>query len=129
MLATLTHKRVILGVSGGIAAYKSADLVRRLRDAGAEVQVVMTAAAQQFITPLTMQALSGNPVHTELLNAEAEETERVVLVLGLVHPLPDVAPVVTDGLQHLDHLLVGPAVQWPPQRCDACGNGAVQVGL
>lgn len=72
MLATLIHKRVILGVSGGIAAYKSADLVRRLRDAGAEVQVVMTAAAQQFITPLTMQALSGNPVHTELLNAEAE---------------------------------------------------------
>jgi phosphopantothenoylcysteine decarboxylase/phosphopantothenate--cysteine ligase len=72
MLATLIHKRVVLGVSGGIAAYKSADLVRRLRDAGAEVQVVMTAAAQQFITPLTMQALSGNPVHTELLNAEAE---------------------------------------------------------
>ncbi|MDO9177722.1 MAG: bifunctional phosphopantothenoylcysteine decarboxylase/phosphopantothenate--cysteine ligase CoaBC [Agitococcus sp.] len=72
MLATLTHKRVVLGVSGGIAAYKSADLVRRLRDAGAEVQVVMTAAAQQFITPLTMQALSGNPVHTELLNADAE---------------------------------------------------------
>ena len=72
MLATLMHKRVVLGVSGGIAAYKSADLVRRLRDAGAEVQVVMTAAAQQFITPLTMQALSGNPVHTELLNADAE---------------------------------------------------------
>jgi len=72
MLATLIHKRVVLGVSGGIAAYKSADLVRRLRDAGAEVQVVMTAAAQQFITPLTMQALSGNPVHTELLNADAE---------------------------------------------------------
>ncbi|MBH1971180.1 bifunctional phosphopantothenoylcysteine decarboxylase/phosphopantothenate--cysteine ligase CoaBC [Moraxellaceae bacterium AER2_44_116] len=72
MLATLIHKRVVLGISGGIAAYKSADLVRRLRDAGAEVQVVMTAAAQQFITPLTMQALSGNPVHTELLNADAE---------------------------------------------------------
>ena len=51
MLATLMHKRVVLGVSGGIAAYKSADLVRRLRDAGAEVQVVMTAAAQQFTTP------------------------------------------------------------------------------
>jgi phosphopantothenoylcysteine decarboxylase/phosphopantothenate--cysteine ligase len=72
MLATLRHKRVILGVSGGIAAYKSADLVRRLKDAGADVHVVMTAAAQQFITPLTMQALSGNPVHTELLNPEAE---------------------------------------------------------
>lgn len=72
MLATLKHKRVILAVSGGIAAYKSADLVRRLQDAGAEVHVVMTAAAQQFITPLTMQALSGNPVHTELLDPTAE---------------------------------------------------------
>ena len=72
MLATLRQKRVILGVSGGIAAYKSADLVRRLQDAGADVHVVMTAAAQQFITPLTMQALSGNPVHTELLDPEAE---------------------------------------------------------
>ena len=72
MLATLWQKRVILGISGGIAAYKSADLVRRLKDAGADVHVVMTAAAQQFITPLTLQALSGNPVHTELLNPEAE---------------------------------------------------------
>ena len=72
MLATLKHKRVILAVSGGIAAYKSADLVRRLKDAGADVHVVMTAAAQQFITPLTMQALSGNPVHTELLDPAAE---------------------------------------------------------
>ncbi|HNC04216.1 MAG TPA: bifunctional phosphopantothenoylcysteine decarboxylase/phosphopantothenate--cysteine ligase CoaBC, partial [Agitococcus sp.] len=72
MLATLKHKRVILAVSGGIAAYKSADLVRRLKDAGADVHVVMTAAAQQFITPLTMQALSGNPVHTELLDSAAE---------------------------------------------------------
>ena len=72
MLATLRQKRIILGVSGGIAAYKSADLVRRLQDAGADVHVVMTAAAQQFITPLTMQALSGNPVHTELLDPEAE---------------------------------------------------------
>lgn len=72
MLANLSNKRVLLGISGGIAAYKSADLVRRLRDAGADVRVVMTAAAQQFITPLTLQALSGNPVHTELLDPEAE---------------------------------------------------------
>lgn len=72
MLARLAHKRIVLGVSGGIAAYKSADLIRRLRDAGAEVQVVMTAAAQQFITPLTLQALSGNPVHTDLLDPAAE---------------------------------------------------------
>ncbi|MDF2446699.1 MAG: coaBC [Moraxellaceae bacterium] len=72
MLARLANKRILLGVSGGIAAYKSAELIRRLRDAGAEVRVVMTPAAQQFITPLTLQALSGNPVHTDLLDPAAE---------------------------------------------------------
>lgn len=71
-MSSLTNKRILLGVTGGIAAYKSADLVRRLQDAGASVQVVMTAAAQEFITPLTMQALSGHPVHTTLLDPEAE---------------------------------------------------------
>jgi phosphopantothenoylcysteine decarboxylase/phosphopantothenate--cysteine ligase len=68
----LINKQIILGVSGGIAAYKSAELVRLLRDAGADVQVVMTKGAQEFITPLTMQALSANPVHTSLLDPEAE---------------------------------------------------------
>ena len=69
---SLTNKRVLLGVCGGIAAYKSAEIVRRLQDAGASVRVVMTRAAQEFITPLTLQALSGNPVYTELLDPEAE---------------------------------------------------------
>jgi len=68
----LANKRVVLGVTGGIAAYKSAELIRRLIDAGAEVRVVMTNAAQEFITPLTLQALSGNPVHLALLDTEAE---------------------------------------------------------
>ncbi|MDX1802972.1 MAG: bifunctional phosphopantothenoylcysteine decarboxylase/phosphopantothenate--cysteine ligase CoaBC [Alcanivorax sp.] len=68
----LTNKRILLGVTGGIAAYKAADLVRRLQDAGAQVRVVMTQGAQEFITPLTMQALSGNPVHTDLLDPKAE---------------------------------------------------------
>lgn len=71
-MSSLKNKRVILAVSGGIAAYKSADLVRKLRDAGAEVRVVMTQGAEAFVTPLTFQALSGNPVHTQLLNPEAE---------------------------------------------------------
>ena len=71
-MTSLANKQILLGVTGGIAAYKSADLVRRLQDAGATVQVVMTPAAQEFITPLTMQALSGNPVHTHLLDPEAE---------------------------------------------------------
>lgn len=68
----LQRKRIILGIGGGIAAYKSAELVRRLRDQGAEVRVVMTAAAREFITPLTLQALSGNPVHTDMLDPAAE---------------------------------------------------------
>jgi len=68
----LVNKRILLGVTGGIAAYKSADLVRRLQDAGAEVRVVMTQSACEFITPLTMQALSGHPVHTDLLDPRAE---------------------------------------------------------
>lgn len=68
----LTNRRILLGVSGGIAAYKSAELTRRLLDLGAEVRVVMTPAAQEFITPLTMQALSGNPVSIDLLDTEAE---------------------------------------------------------
>ncbi len=69
---TLSHKRILLGVSGGIAAYKSADLVRRLKERGAEVQVVMTRAACEFVTPLTFQALSGRPVRTDLLDHDAE---------------------------------------------------------
>ncbi len=68
----LTNRRILLGVSGGIAAYKSAELIRRLKDLGADVRVVMTKAAQEFITPLTLQALSGNPVAIDLLDTEAE---------------------------------------------------------
>lgn len=68
----LNGHNVLLGISGGIAAYKSAILARRLIDAGAEVRVVMTAGAQAFITPLTLQALTGNPVHTDLLDPAAE---------------------------------------------------------
>ena len=72
MKASLHNKNILLGVCGGIAAYKSAELVRRLQDAGATVRVVMTVAATEFVTPLTFQALSGHPVHTELLDPEAE---------------------------------------------------------
>jgi phosphopantothenoylcysteine decarboxylase / phosphopantothenate---cysteine ligase len=64
--------RVLLGVGGGIAAYKSADLVRRLRERGCEVRVVMTPAATAFVSPLTFQALSGHPVRTALLDPAAE---------------------------------------------------------
>ena len=72
MKTTLVNRRIILGISGGIAAYKSAEFVRRLKDLGAQVRVIMTDAAQEFITPLTLQALSGLPVHTSLLDSQAE---------------------------------------------------------
>ncbi|MDT8404632.1 bifunctional phosphopantothenoylcysteine decarboxylase/phosphopantothenate--cysteine ligase CoaBC [Sulfuriflexus sp.] len=71
-MSSLTNKRIILGVTGSIAAYKSADLIRRLREAGAEVRVIMTAGGQEFITPLTLQAVSGQPLYSELLDAGAE---------------------------------------------------------
>lgn len=68
----LKNKRVLLGITGGIAAYKAALLVRQLRQYGADVRVVMTRNACEFITPLTLQALSARPVHTELLDLETE---------------------------------------------------------
>ena len=71
-MSRLSNKHIILAISGGIAAYKSAELVRLLIKAGAKVQVVMTSGATAFITPLTLQALSGNPVHQHLLNPQAE---------------------------------------------------------
>ena len=64
--------KILVGVTGGIAAYKSCELVRRLVDKGADVRVVLTPGAEAFVTALTFQALSGNPVHTELLDREAE---------------------------------------------------------
>jgi phosphopantothenoylcysteine decarboxylase/phosphopantothenate--cysteine ligase len=72
MLERLSNKRILLGVTGSIAAYKAGELVRRLREHGAEVRVVMTKAATEFVTPMTFQALSGNPVHQHLLDSAAE---------------------------------------------------------
>jgi phosphopantothenoylcysteine decarboxylase / phosphopantothenate---cysteine ligase len=66
------RRRIVLGITGGIAAYKAPDLVRRLKDRGYEVRVVMTAGAAEFITPLTLQAVSGEPVHRDLLDERAE---------------------------------------------------------
>ena len=68
----MAAKRILLGVTGGIAAYKSAELVRLLKKSGHEVRVVMTRGAEAFVTPLTFQALSGEPVRTSLLDPEAE---------------------------------------------------------
>ena len=68
----LAGRRIILGVSGGIAAYKSPMLVRRLRDAGADVQVVTTRGAEHFVTTTALQAVSGRPVRNDLFDEQAE---------------------------------------------------------
>lgn len=69
----LSGKTIILGVAGGIAVYKAVELLRLLSKAGADVHVIMTRAAQEFVTPLTFQTLSRNPVHTELFNLISEQ--------------------------------------------------------
>ena len=71
-MLSLTNKRILLGITGGIAAYKCAELVRLFKQAKSEVRVAMTNSAQKFITPLTLQALSGNHVFTSLVDVEAE---------------------------------------------------------
>ena len=68
----LANKHILLCVTGGIAAYKAAEIIRLFKTSGANVRVLMTEAAQEFITPLTMQALSSNQVHTDLLDTDAE---------------------------------------------------------
>lgn len=72
VMNTLNQRRILVGISGGIAAYKGAEIVRLLKRAGAEVRVVMTRGATEFVTPLTLQALSGHPVRVELFDAAAE---------------------------------------------------------
>lgn len=91
----LAGKKILLGISGGIAAYKCAELTRRLTERGAQVQVVMTRAAKEFITPLTMQAVSGNPVSDSLLDPAAEASMGHI-ELGKWADLVLLAPATAD---------------------------------
>jgi phosphopantothenoylcysteine decarboxylase/phosphopantothenate--cysteine ligase len=95
-------RKILLGVTGGIAAYKSADLVRRLIDRGAEVQVVMTRGAQQFVTPLTFQALSGRPVRTDLWDEAAEAAMGHIELARWADQIL-VAPATAEFLARLAH--------------------------
>ena len=94
--------RILLGVTGGIAAYKSAEIVRRLQERGAAVQVVMTAGARQFVTPLTFQALSGRPVRTDLWD-EAAEAAMGHIELARWPDRILIAPASADFLARLAH--------------------------
>ena len=72
MMQSFSNKNILLCITGGIAAYKSAEILRLFKKNGADIRIVMTEAAKEFITPLTMQALSGNPIHNSLLDEKAE---------------------------------------------------------
>jgi hypothetical protein len=114
-MAHLFNRRVLLAVCGGIAAYKSAELVRGLQDRGAEVRVLMTRGAQEFITPLTLQALSGHPCTGELLDEEAERGMGHI-ELARWADLLLIAPATADCLARLARDGRRPA------RCRGAGN-------
>lgn len=101
-MTALAERRILLGVTGGIAAYKSADLCRRLSEAGATVQVVMTAAAAQFITPLTLQAVSGRAVRLDLWDVAAEAGMGHI-ELARWAELILIAPASADFIARLSH--------------------------
>ena len=101
-MTTLAGKRVVLGVTGGIAAYKAAALVREMKKAGAEIRVVMTPAATAFVAPLTFQALSGQPVRTVLLDP-GEESGMDHIALARWAELIVVAPATADFIARLSH--------------------------
>jgi phosphopantothenoylcysteine decarboxylase/phosphopantothenate--cysteine ligase len=102
MTRDFLNKKVILGITGGIAAYKSAFLIRELTALGAIVRVVMTPAATSFITPLTCQALSGQPVHTELLDESAERAMGHIELARWADMIV-IAPATADCLAKLAH--------------------------
>ncbi|MBD9471140.1 bifunctional phosphopantothenoylcysteine decarboxylase/phosphopantothenate--cysteine ligase CoaBC [Pseudoxanthomonas sp. PXM01] len=105
----LAGQRLLLCVGGGIAAYKALELVRRLRDAGAEVQVAMTAGAQQFVTPLSFQALSGQPTRTTLWDSAAEQAMGHIELARWADRVI-VAPATADLMARLAHGLAGDLV-------------------
>jgi phosphopantothenoylcysteine decarboxylase/phosphopantothenate--cysteine ligase len=133
-------KRILLGVTGGIAAYKSADLVRRLREQGAEVQVVMTAGAREFVTPTTFQALSGRAVRSDLWDP-AHEAAMGHIELARWADLLLVAPATADFLARLAHGLAddllstlalattAPIVVAPAMNQQMWSNAATQANV
>ena len=137
---TLTGKKVLLGLTGGIAAYKSADLTRRLVKAGVDVRVAMTDAAARFITPVTMQALSGQPVWTDLWDPRVPDNMGHI-ELSRDRDLIVVAPASADFLARLanglaDDLLSGlcmarrcPLLVAPAMNVEMWQNPATQRNL
>jgi phosphopantothenoylcysteine decarboxylase/phosphopantothenate--cysteine ligase len=135
-----TPKKILLGVTGGIAAYKSPDLVRRLKERGADVQVVMSRGAQQFVTPMTFQAVSGRPVRTDLWD-EAAEASMGHIELARWADLVLIAPATADTISKLSAGLAGdllstvclateaPLVLAPAMNRQMWANAATQANV
>jgi len=136
----MNNKRVLVGITGGIAAYKSAELVRLLIKMGAQVRVVMSEGAQAFITPLTFQALSGNPVHTELLDPVAEAgmghielakwAEVVLIAPATANTIADIAAGRADQLLTTTVLATAaPVFVAPAMNQQMWANPATQANM
>src|SRR3954471_19032364 len=98
----LTGRRIVLGVCGSIASYKAADIASKLVQAGAEVDVVLTAAAQQFITPFTFRALTGRPVFTDMFTPVTDSAEEHVEVARRADALV-IAPASATTIARIAH--------------------------
>ena len=129
------NKRILVGVCGGIAAYKSAELVRLLRKQECEVRVVMTQAAMQFVSPLTFQALSGNPVATELLDSEQENAmghinlarwaDKIVIAPATANSIAKFSHGLADDLLSTLYLAANCPIYIAPAMNQAMWNKAV----
>jgi phosphopantothenoylcysteine decarboxylase/phosphopantothenate--cysteine ligase len=139
MAGVFSGKKIVLGVTGGIAVYKALELVRLLTAAGAQVQVVMTAAAQPFVTPLPFQALSGRPVRTALFGPESDplehislgqEVDALVIAPATANCLAKMAAGIADDL--LTTILVAatrPVLVCPAMNVKMYANAGVQENL
>ena len=141
-IALLRDKRIILGVTGSIAAYKAADLASKLTQAGALVDVVMTESAQRFVSPLTFQALSGRPVYSDMWRAEAsdalpshirhvglaESADLMLVAPATAHTMAKLAQGLADDLLSLTALAIScPLMLAPAMDAGMYQNAAVQA--
>ena len=101
-MQSFSNKNILLCITGGIAAYKSAEILRLFKKNGADIRIVMTEAAKEFITPLTMQALSGNPIHNSLLDEKAEAAMSHI-ELAKWADLIIIAPCTAETMSKLAH--------------------------
>ncbi len=143
-IALLRDKRIVLGVCGSIAVYKAVDLASKLTQAGALVDVVMTAAAQRFVSPLTFQAVSGHPVYTDLWDAEsdgglpthiahvglAESADALMIAPATAHTIAKLAHGLADDLLSLTALAGScPMIIAPAMDGEMYQSSPVQANL